>query len=95
MKQFFLTIVFILCLISTPSFSQDALNSLEETKTELANQAENEITTTLVADTNATKIETDSTLESTNKTTIIPSEGFSFGSLWRGVLGMIALPLID
>ena len=26
------------------------------------------------------------------KSTIIPSQGFSFNSLWRGVLGMITLP---
>ena len=27
-------------------------------------------------------------------TEIIPSQGFSFGSLWRGVLGMVSLFII-
>lgn len=92
MKQFFFSIVFILCFISTSGFSQDNQNSLEATKTEISNRLDNEISTTLVADTTST---ISKNLEKTTpkqiETVIIPSQGFSFGSLWRGVLGMISL----
>ncbi|TBN02370.1 Na+ dependent nucleoside transporter [Hyunsoonleella flava] len=92
MKQFLCSIVFICCLISTSGFSQNNQSNFEAPKTEISVEADNNINTTLVADTTATaqkKVET--AVSSTNENVIIPSQGFSFGSLWRGVLGMLSL----
>ncbi len=41
-----------------------------------------------------TDTEATSTIIQTNEDTIIPSQGFSFNSLWRGVLGMVSLIFI-
>lgn len=93
MKQLLCSIVFIFCLISVPLFSQNPLDNFEAPKTEISNQLNNEINTTLVADTTISKSPEAITIEQVENT-IIPSQGFSLGSLWRGILGMISLVCI-
>ncbi len=94
MKQFFCSIVFILCLVNTPAFSQDTLDNLEASKTEIKNQLENKTNTILVSDSiSVTPYVAKSKTESSEET-MIPRQGFSFNSLWRGILGMISLVFI-
>lgn len=95
MKQFLCSIVFILCLVSSSCFAQDTLNNTAETKIELTNQTENLENTTGVSRADTSETVTELVLKDTSKTTIIPSQGFSLNSLWRGVLGMIALVFIS
>ncbi|WP_246454673.1 NupC/NupG family nucleoside CNT transporter [Hyunsoonleella aquatilis] len=96
MKQLVFSIMFILCLITTPSFSQNDTALTEGNPTELISQVETEINTTLVGDTTATAT-ANTKLKNTSADSpdeIIPSQGFSFNSLWRGILGMLSLVFI-
>lgn len=95
MKQFLSVIVFILCLFSTPSFAQDTLNNIEEITAEVVTQSEHKGDTTFTIETIETDIAINNSSKTTNAAAIIPSQGFSFTSLWRGVLGMIALVFIS
>ncbi|GGD15138.1 NupC/NupG family nucleoside CNT transporter [Hyunsoonleella pacifica] len=95
MKQFLCGIVFILYLFSTPLFAQDNLNALETTNTEVSNEVESKTNTLLIADTtSASQKNIKTTVSNTKNTAIIPSEGFSFNSFWRGILGMLSLIFI-
>ena len=91
-KLFFLIAVIFLCFTST-IIAQDLDKTDKIDGIENISQTE----TILIDSTNITFSETDisSVLKtpSTNETnsTIIPSQGFSINSLWRGVLGMITL----
>lgn len=98
MKQFLCAIVFIFCLLLSPtSSSQNSQDSLNHTNPELASELNNNTNTTLVRDTTITANNTEQQKQQTvvnTKETIIPSQGFSFSSLWRGILGMISLVFI-
>jgi CNT family concentrative nucleoside transporter len=96
MRKQFLFFVALFFLFTTLTVSQnpetttqlDTIEQVTEIVTDSINSI-NEITE--VVDTeNATT----TTEDATPKSTIIPSQGFSFNSLWRGALGMISLVFI-
>ncbi|TXE06264.1 Na+ dependent nucleoside transporter [Seonamhaeicola algicola] len=84
MKQLFLFFTAVLLAFSTTTFAQ---NTEKELFSE--NTAE-----TLEINVNDTAASTILTNNHEPETTIIASQGFSFNSLWRGVLGMISLVFI-
>lgn len=86
MKQFIFFIVFIFCLISITGFSQNITikNQADATST-LEEDTSNTLGAYVLMERNSTSSKTD---------VIIPSEGFSYNSLWRGILGMISLVFI-
>lgn len=93
MKNLFLLIVAILLFFTTTSIAQDLNKTVEIDNIETVSPTE----TILIDSTNInfseivkTEIsETSSVKEAENS--IIPSQGFSINSLWRGVLGMLTL----
>ncbi len=96
MRKQFLFFVALFFLFTTLTVSQnpetttqlDTIEQVTEIVTDSINSI-NEITE--VVDTENTAITTE---DATPESTIIPSQGFSFTSLWRGVLGMISLVFI-
>ncbi len=97
MKQYYLSIVFVFFGLISPLLSQntDNVNSSNTVQTEsltLIDSAETAINPIELKKEN-TNTSTDSNTI-TQESTIIPSQGFSINSLWRGVLGMISLIFI-
>ncbi len=96
MRKQFLFFVALFFLFTTLTVSQnpetttqlDTIEQVTEIVTDSINSI-NEITE--VVDTENAAITTE---DATPKSTIIPSQGFSFNSLWRGALGMISLVFI-
>ncbi|MGG5487822.1 NupC/NupG family nucleoside CNT transporter [Gaetbulibacter sp. PBL-D1] len=96
MRKQFLFFVALFFLFTTLTVSQnpetttqlDTIEQVTEIVTDSINSI-NEITE--VVDTENTVTTTE---DATPKSTIIPSQGFSFNSLWRGALGMISLVFI-
>lgn len=96
MRKQFLFFVALFFLFTTLTVSQnpetttqlDTIEQVTEIVTDSINSI-NEITE--VVDTENTAITTE---DATPESTIIPSQGFSFNSLWRGALGMISLVFI-
>ncbi len=97
MKQLFWSILFLLFLVSPAVVSQNNLNTpntIEASVNDAINTSPTE--TLLVADSTAVS----NTLRAsapvvTSESEIIPSQGFSLNSLWRGILGMLALVFIS
>ncbi|MFG6686656.1 NupC/NupG family nucleoside CNT transporter [Mariniflexile sp. HNIBRBA6329] len=97
MKKLFLSIALILVVFTSPITAQDK----DKDKITVQDTASNEVTNTPSLENNivdtASKIniseqeEETATLESKP---IIPSQGFSISSLWRGALGMVSLIFI-
>lgn len=94
MKKIFLSIALILLVFTSSIAAQDkdkttVQDTVLNTKTETSSLQHNTIDS-LTVNTPETQVET-----TTLKTTpIIPSQGFSINSLWRGVLGMVSLIFI-
>ncbi len=102
MKSFFLSITAVFFLLTSTVTAQETdKNKLTDTITNTSQAVE------IASNTPADSLQiTDKAVESTNqnqqvvsssnevKNTIIPSQGFSINSLWRGVLGMITLVFI-
>lgn len=91
MKQYIWVIFLIFALASTNIFSQETITLEEFSKTD-TNAKQGDV---LVADTtlaNINKAHNKTVTVTTN--TIIKSQGFSFSSLWRGILGMTSLTFI-
>ena len=87
MKQFPLFIVAIFILFTTTVLAQDSiqvdtLSNVADSITAIENSAPEKV------------IDVATTLTETQVNTIIPSQGFSFTSIWRGLLGMISLIFI-
>ena len=96
MKKIFLLIALILIVFSSPILAQGTdKNITPETQNERVEQSviTNKVSDSLKADTEASKAE-ETVTETPVLTPIIPSQGFSINSLWRGILGMISLILI-
>ncbi|TDY10071.1 NupC/NupG family nucleoside CNT transporter [Meridianimaribacter flavus] len=96
MRKQFLFFVALFFLFTTLTVSQNPetatqLDTIEQV-TEIVTDSINSINEIKeVIDTENTAITTE---DATPESTIIPSQGFSFTSLWRGVLGMISLVFI-
>ena len=87
MKQFPLFIVAIFILFTTTVLAQDSIqvdtiSNVADSITAIENSAPEKV------------IDVATTLTETQVNTIIPSQGFSFTSIWRGLLGMISLIFI-
>ncbi len=87
MKQFSLFIVAIFILFTTTLLAQDSIqvdtiSNVADSITAIENSAPEKV------------IDVATTLTETQVNTIIPSQGFSFTSIWRGLLGMISLIFI-
>ena len=96
MKKIFLLIALILIVFSSPILAQGTdKNITPETQNERVEQSviTNKVSDSLKADSEASKAE-ETVTETPVLTPIIPSQGFSINSLWRGILGMISLILI-
>ncbi|MEW4923975.1 nucleoside transporter C-terminal domain-containing protein [Algibacter sp. 2305UL17-15] len=95
MKQLIWSSFFILVLASPSSFSQNIQITPVDTPTEIVNEIDSEIHTTLIGDTKVIPQNNEEIiLKTASENTIIPSQGFSFHSLWRGILGMVSLIFI-
>ncbi|MFD0835133.1 NupC/NupG family nucleoside CNT transporter [Mariniflexile aquimaris] len=97
MKKIFLSIVIILITFYSPISAQDTDKNInKETPSEIVQEASalNPNTDSLKANIDDIKTE-DTSAATTVSTPIIPSQGFSIDSLWRGVLGMFVLLLIS
>lgn len=96
MKKIFLSIALILIVFSSPLIAQDAdKNITQETQSEIIEQPAVDQKVSDSLNTNIEEIKTEDITTSTLiSTPIIPSEGFSINSLWRGALGMISLIFI-
>lgn len=96
MKKIFLSIVLFLIVFSSPLIAQDSdKNITQETQNEIVEQSDaiNKVSDSLT--TNSEEIKTvEVTTPAVVSKPIIPSEGFSLNSLWRGALGMISLIFI-
>ncbi|RED50399.1 NupC/NupG family nucleoside CNT transporter [Seonamhaeicola aphaedonensis] len=92
MKQLFLSFLLAFLVFSTSISAQETEKvTLQEITTTLQEtEINNASNTTLVNHT----LETKSEIVKTTERGIIPSQGFSFNSLWRGVLGMMSLIFI-
>ncbi|GAA0749622.1 NupC/NupG family nucleoside CNT transporter [Gaetbulibacter jejuensis] len=96
MRKQFLFFVALFFLFTTLTVSQnpetttqlDTIEQVTEIVTDSINSI-NEITEVVDTENAVTTTE-----DATPKSTIIPSQGFSFNSLWRGALGMISLVFI-
>lgn len=96
MRKQFLFFVALFFLFTTLTVSQnpetttqlDTIEQVTEIVTDTINSI-NEITEVVDTENAVTTTE-----DATPKSTIIPSQGFSFNSLWRGALGMISLVFI-
>ncbi|WP_308990776.1 nucleoside transporter C-terminal domain-containing protein [Mariniflexile litorale] len=90
MKKIFLSIAIILLVFIAPVTAQDKNKTIVQDTILNESSLENNITESSDANISEQQEET-TTLESTP---IIPSQGFSINSLWRGALGMISLIFI-
>lgn len=82
MKQLFLPLLVFLLVFSTSTWAQET-------------EKENSTETSVVITDGTADAAPDTTLVSHPKTgSVIPSQGFSFNSLWRGILGMASLIFI-
>ncbi|WP_240964432.1 NupC/NupG family nucleoside CNT transporter [Flavivirga algicola] len=98
MKQFSLLIAVVFFLLTSSIIAQEAnetikLDSVQNETTIQQTATANNFADTLNINSTNLKTENVSTENSTNisVSTIIPSQGFSFNSLWRGALGMLSL----
>ena len=93
MKQLlFLSFLAVFLIFTTSVFAQESekVTPQETTTKRLPVEVDDAPNTTLIDH----PIETKTTASETTATSVIPSEGFSFNSLWRGALGMISLIFI-
>lgn len=86
MKQLFLYFLTFFLVFTTSTLAQ-------ETEKEALNTISTESVTN-EAETNTTLIDHEVKTSKSNNAEIIPSQGFTFNSLWRGALGMISLVFI-
>jgi len=96
MKKIFLSIALILLVFSSPILAQGTdKNTTPQTQNEIVEQSPiiNSVSDSLKTNAEVNKTE-ETTTPTAVTTAIIPSQGFSINSLWRGVLGMISLILI-
>lgn len=96
MKKIFLSIALILLVFSSPILAQGTdKNITPQTQNEIVEQSPiiNSVSDTIKTNAEVNKTEEPATPPAVS-TPIIPSQGFSINSLWRGVLGMISLILI-
>lgn len=96
MKKIFLSIALILLVFSSPILAQGTdKNITPQTQNEIVEQSPiiNSVSDTIKTNAEVNKTEEPATPTAVS-TPIIPSQGFSINSLWRGVLGMISLILI-
>jgi CNT family concentrative nucleoside transporter len=97
MKNVFLSIVLVLLVFTSPILAQDndKITIQETTQKEILDQTPkiNEVSDSLNIDREIAKTEETDT-PTTVATPIVPSQGFSINSLWRGALGMVSLLLI-
>ncbi|WP_406684953.1 Na+ dependent nucleoside transporter [Seonamhaeicola sp. MEBiC1930] len=92
MKKFFLFFFAALLISTTTTIAQETeKTTLQEANIEVSTTEINSTSTTTLVDHSA-KNEVTPTPSTVTK--IIPSQGFSFNSLWRGVLGMLVLVFI-
>ncbi|WP_445736008.1 NupC/NupG family nucleoside CNT transporter [Mariniflexile sp.] len=93
MRKVFLLTVFALLVCSLPISAQDTnKNTLQETVL-LETQITNQVTDSLESQAEVTK-KKEIIAPIIVSTPIIPSQGFSISSLWRGALGMVSLIFI-
>nr|HMQ42867.1 Na+ dependent nucleoside transporter N-terminal domain-containing protein [Mariniflexile sp.] len=93
MKKIFLSIVLTFSLFSFPLTAQDTDKNIAPiTQNSIVQQAQEptKISDSIKPNPEASKTE-ETQKPATVSTPIIPSEGFSINSLWRGVLGMLVL----
>ena len=97
MKNVFLSIVLVLLVFTSPILAQDndKITLQETTQKEIVDQTPkiNEVSDSLNVDREIAKTEETATPTSVS-TPIVPSQGFSINSLWRGALGMVSLLFI-
>jgi CNT family concentrative nucleoside transporter len=96
MKKILLSIALILLVFSSPILAQGTdKNITPQTQNEIVEQSPiiNSVSDSLKTNAEVNKTE-ETTTPTAAATAIIPSQGFSINSLWRGVLGMISLILI-
>ncbi|WP_303318546.1 nucleoside transporter C-terminal domain-containing protein [Flavivirga abyssicola] len=98
MKQLSLFITAVFFLLASSVIAQGLnetkpLDAVQNDTTVQQNVPVNNTSDTLIIDNTGSKTETVSTANDTNisASTIIPSQGFSMNSLWRGALGMVFL----
>ena len=96
MKKIFLSIVIILITFCSPLSAQDTDKNInKEVPNEVVKGTSELNSNSDSLKTNLEDIKTeDASTATTASTPIIPSQGFSIDSLWRGVLGMFSLILI-
>ncbi len=96
MKKIFLSIALVLLAFSSPILAQGTdKNIIPETQNEIVEHSSvnNKVSDSLKTNTAVSKTE-ETTAPTKVSTPIIPSQGFSIDSLWRGVLGMVSLIFI-
>ncbi|MGK0253780.1 MAG: CNT family concentrative nucleoside transporter [Mariniflexile sp.] len=95
MKNVFLSIVIVFLVFTSPILAQDKITIQETTQKEILDQTPeiNEVSNSLNVDREIEGTEETDTPTMVS-TPIVPSQGFSINSLWRGALGMASLLLI-
>jgi CNT family concentrative nucleoside transporter len=98
MKQFLIIFSTVFFILTSPLSAQDSIQnkSLKSDITETTKAQSNVSEAREITHFDYQSQETSKTISDTVlvPTTIIPSQGFSFSSLWRGVLGMLSLVFI-
>ncbi|WP_241664727.1 NupC/NupG family nucleoside CNT transporter [Seonamhaeicola maritimus] len=92
MKQLFLSFLVVFLVFTTSTIAQETEKVVHQETTVVIPQTDANDTpnTTLVNHPIKTKTE----VTKASNASVIPSQGFSFNSLWRGILGMISLIFI-